>query len=177
MINFYLSSCIFLASHWLIVLFHSPWISFYFQRHYFLEEWVLNFKSWSMTFFLQPFDSSSDTHIWLTTVRQIAKSSNAEMVCFWDRNQCKQCKGVAEHPNITVCCNKCQCFLPTFKITAHSRFIAQLLFISLKILTNVFNVCLFVYFLFNFEQVLVGATACSKSGIVMRFTGMVKTVR
>ena len=67
-----------------------------FQRHYFLEEWALNFECLSLTFFLQPFDSSSDTQNWFTTVQQIAKSSTAEMVCFWIRNQCKQSNGTAE---------------------------------------------------------------------------------
>ena len=88
-INFYLSSCIFLGSHWLIVLFHSPWI---FNG----TTWVLNFECWSLTFFLQPFDSSSDTQVRFTTVQQITKSSTAKMVSFWDRNQCKQSNGTAE---------------------------------------------------------------------------------
>ena len=40
-------------------------------------------------------------------------------------------------------------------------------------------VYLFDYFRFNFEPVLAAATvtASSKSGIIMRFTGMVKMVR
>ena len=39
------------------------------------------------------------------------------------------------------------------------------------ILSYVFNACLFVYFRFNFEPVLVGAAASLKSGIITRFTG------
>ena len=70
-----------------------------FQRHYFLEEWVPKFECWSLTFFLQHFDSrlsSSDTQIWFTTVQQIPKSSTAEMVYFWDRNHYKQSNGTAK---------------------------------------------------------------------------------
>ena len=44
-------------------------------------------------------------------------------------------------------------------------------------LSSVFNVCVFVYLQFNFELLLAGATASSKSGIITCFTGMVKTVR
>ena len=79
------------------------------------------------------------------------------MVCFWDRNQCKQSNGTAERNLV----NKCQCFLTYLLTYNHNLFIAQLLLISLimwinNILSYVFNACLFVYFRFNFQPVLVG---------------------